>query len=288
VPTSIATADFNADGIADLAVTNQSDSTVSIFLGNGDGTFSVKTDFPTGSSPSAVVTGDFNSDGRPDLAVADQLGNAVSILIGIGDGTFATKLDVATGNSPVALLAVDLNSDSRDDVVTANSAAGTISVILNTFQFTAPGTGVQQTPSPGIEFLDLGLKVKATPRIHAGDEVTLQLQFEISSLSGTELNGIPVISNRTIEQTVRLHENETTALAGTFERDVLRSINGNPGLSGLLGLGPVLSDRKAEYSESELLILITPRMVRLAPRKDHSIYAGPDTGKSRSSPSDRP
>lgn len=288
VPTSIATADFNADGIADLAVTSQSDSTVSIFLGNGDGTFSAKTDFPTGSGPAAVVTGDFNSDGRPDLAVADQSANAVSVLIGLGDGTFAPKLDVTTGNSPVAVLASDLNNDNRQDLVTANSSAGTISVILNTFQFTAPGAGVPQTPFPGIQFLDLGLKVKATPRIHAGDEVTLQMQFDISSLTGTDLNGIPVISNRTIEQTVRLRENQTTALAGILERDELRNLNGNPGLSGLPGFGPIISARKTEYTDSELLILITPRMVRLAPRKNHSIYAGPDTGKTGSSPSDQP
>src|SRR6185437_6214123 len=62
-PAGIVTADFNGDGHLDLAVVNKTDNTVSILLGNGDGTFGTATNFATGAGPSAVVAGDFNADG---------------------------------------------------------------------------------------------------------------------------------------------------------------------------------------------------------------------------------
>ena len=69
------------------------------------------------------------------------------------------------------------------------------------------------------------MKLKATPRLHGDDEVTLQLQFEIRSLAGSSINGIPVLSNRTIEQTIRLRENESSVLSGIIQSSDIRSIN---------------------------------------------------------------
>jgi Flp pilus assembly secretin CpaC len=279
-PAGIATADFNADSILDLAVTNSTDNDVAVFIGNGNGTFGFVFNLPTGAGPAGIITGDFNSDGVPDLAVADQTANAVSILLGVGGGNFAPRLDLTTGNGPVALATADFNGDGRPDLATANEAANTVSVILNSNVFTPPG-GLPQTLFPGSEYVDLGLKVKATPRIHPDDEVTLQLQFEIRSVTGQDINGIPVLSNRTIEQTVRLRENETSLLAGLLERDEMRAISGTPGLAELpSGAGQLFGLRTTENMDKELLILITPRMVRLVPRTNRSIYAGREGSKS--------
>ena len=66
-PTAVIAADFNGDGRPDLAVVN-SGGTVSILLGQADGTFGTKTDFPTGTSPTTLVVADFNADGKLDLA----------------------------------------------------------------------------------------------------------------------------------------------------------------------------------------------------------------------------
>ena len=86
---SIAVGDFNGDGIPDLAVTDHANGTVSIFLGNGDGVFTLKSTLTTGMWPNSVVVGDFNGDGIPDLAVANyESGGEVQIFIGNGDGTF--------------------------------------------------------------------------------------------------------------------------------------------------------------------------------------------------------
>ena len=80
--------DFNGDGHADLAVANVKDNSVSVLLGNGDGTFRPASRFATGVGPSGLAIGDFNGDGKPDLAVADSVGGTVTILLGQGDGTF--------------------------------------------------------------------------------------------------------------------------------------------------------------------------------------------------------
>ncbi|MGH9702359.1 MAG: FG-GAP-like repeat-containing protein, partial [Candidatus Acidiferrales bacterium] len=272
-PTSIATSDFNADGFADLAVTNFADNTVSIFLGNGDGTFSTRVDFPTGTGPSGIVANDFNADSRPDLAVADQTANTASILIGLGDGSFAPNLDLPTGTGPVALATDDFNADALPDLVLADKAGNAVTVLLNTNTFNGTN-GLPQTPFPGVEFIDLGLKVKATARIHPQDDVTLKLEFEIRSLSGADVNGIPILSNRTIEQTVRLRMDQTSLLSGLMETQELQAITGTPGSTSLGTGGLLLGNQSKNAEQTELLILITPRLVRNPDRSTKTIYAG--------------
>ncbi len=80
-PISVAVADFNGDGRLDLAVANQLSDDVSVFLGNGDGSFQAPRTFPAGSFAWSMAAGDFNRDGRPDLAIANQNSNNVSVLI---------------------------------------------------------------------------------------------------------------------------------------------------------------------------------------------------------------
>jgi hypothetical protein len=86
-PWSIAAGDFNDDGRIDLAITNWGElttitSSVSLLLGNGDGSFQPQLSYPIGVVPQSLVTGDFNRDGRLDMASADYNGSAVSVLVG--------------------------------------------------------------------------------------------------------------------------------------------------------------------------------------------------------------
>lgn len=88
LPDVVAVGDFNHDKKQDMAVGNGAANDVSIFLGNGDGTFQPAMNFAAGNSPSAIAVGDFNHDGNFDLAVGDGGGSTVSILLGNGDGPF--------------------------------------------------------------------------------------------------------------------------------------------------------------------------------------------------------
>src|SRR5439155_676635 len=76
-PQSVMLADFNADNRLDLLVANSGSNTISLVLGNGNGTFGTATNFSTGSSPMFAVPGDFNGDGKQDVAVAKQLCNNI-------------------------------------------------------------------------------------------------------------------------------------------------------------------------------------------------------------------
>ncbi len=276
-PVALTTGDFNADGFLDLAVANQASNSVSVLLGKGDGTFSPKTDFATGATPSGILTADFTGDARLDLAVANQGSNTASILVGVGNGTFGFRTDVPTGDGPTALATGDFNLDGRFDLAAANQTSNTVTVVLNP-AVVFPAAGIPQTPYPGAEYEDLGLKVRATPRIHDNSEVTLHMEFSIRSLSGVSINGIPVISNRTIDQTVRLQANETTLLAGILDDEETRAITGLPGFASIAGAGHLAGARDIQRRNTELLIVITPRQLRLAPHRDRSIYAGRGNG----------
>ncbi|HWF39149.1 MAG TPA: FG-GAP-like repeat-containing protein [Candidatus Acidoferrales bacterium] len=283
-PVWVATGDFNGDGVLDLAVANKADNTVSILFGNlntsssssiGNGTFSAQTIYPAGSSPSSIAVADYNIDGLEDLAVAAAGDNSVSVLLNLGGGTFGPNFELPADTDPVSITTADFNGDSKPDVVTANNGSNNVSVILDSSSFS------QTSPSafnggafPGVEYLDIGLKVKATPRIHQNGEVTLTLDFDISSLSGTSLNTIPVISNDTVTQTVRVKENETAVLAGVLQHQTSAALNGTPGIAAIPEIGLFASDQNRQNQDQELLIMVTPRMVRLAPRTDHTIYAG--------------
>src|SRR5690348_18302308 len=101
-PYAVGSADFNGDGFLDVAVVNLSDSLVSIYFGQPDGTLSKRADYRVGTSPDAITVGDFNGDGKPDLAVANQncantcgLGS-ISVLLNRGDGTFQPSVAYPT------------------------------------------------------------------------------------------------------------------------------------------------------------------------------------------------
>jgi len=282
-PVFVATGDFNGDGVLDLAVANKADDTVSILFGNlntttstiGNGTFSAQTIYPAGSSPSSIAVADYNIDGLEDLSVAAAGDNSVSVLLNLGGGTFGPNFELPAGTDPVSITTADFNGDSKPDVVTANNGSNNVSVILDSSSFSPSSTSTFNGGAfPGVQYIDVGLKVKATPRIHQNGEVTLTLDFDISSLSGTSFNTIPVISNDTVTQTVRVKENETAVLSGVLQHQTSAALNGTPGIAAIPEIGLFAGDQNNQNQDQELLILVTPRMVRLAPRTDHTIYAG--------------
>ena len=131
-PQAVAVGDFNGDGKLDVAVVNGNANTVSVMLGNGDGTFQAKTDFATGSTPRGITVGHFTSSGNLDLAVTNFASNTVSVLLGVGDGTFQAKKDTAVGSGPIGIAVSDFNNDGNSDLVVTNSTdpAGTVSVLF--------------------------------------------------------------------------------------------------------------------------------------------------------------
>src|ERR1700751_4532411 len=86
-PLGIVAGDFNGDGRLDLAVANSGSGSISVLIGNGDGTFQPALNTPAGTTPWALTVADLNGDGHQDLVVADEAGS-VLVLLGKGGGTF--------------------------------------------------------------------------------------------------------------------------------------------------------------------------------------------------------
>jgi len=125
----LVTDDFNGDGKLDLAASTYYDSTVRVFLGNGDGTFAAAPTYPVYQAH-ALVKGDFNGDGVMDLAVGSELTPMVTILLGNGDGTFRESGSFAVGSAGSYRLTVgDFNGDGSLDLATTGEDSH-VSVLL--------------------------------------------------------------------------------------------------------------------------------------------------------------
>ena len=278
-PVWVSTGDFSGDGILDLAVANNTDNTVSVLTGVGDGTFQAQSVFPAGNGPTSLAVADFNVDGRLDIIAADQTDNAISVLLNLGSGLFGPNFELPVGTTPVGVASADFDASGRPDAVSADKGSNTATVILNNTNFTGATNPLAATAFPGVEYLDIGTKVKATARIHPNDEVTLHLNLEISSLGAQSVNGIPIISNESVEQTIRLRENETTMVMGIRQPEVTNTLNGWPYVSSVPGVGLLGSNQGKTDQDSDIIVMITPRLVDFSPRKDRLIYAGRGTGE---------
>ncbi len=287
LPVAVATADFNGDGLPDFAVANQTDGTVSVFLNTGTtGTavFTSRTDYPVGNEPDALVAGLFTSSGSQDLVSSNSSDGTVTVLFGAGDGTFPANIPiqidagVTCSNLPApaapcqGIASGEYNtSTGLLDAAVTDFDNNTVTVVFNSNQIANPN---EQLPYPGFQYEDIGVKAKATPHIHPSGDVTVTLNLELRGLSADNYNGIPVLTNRTVEQTVRLRPNEPSVLGGIYSDQETLGVTAAPGAADLPVLQQLLSNRSTQTQQTELIIVVNPRTVRIAPRSPEVFYAG--------------
>lgn len=134
--------------------------------------------------------------------------------------------------------------------VGVGSGAGVVNPLVNT-QF---------------QYIDVGVNIDVTPRVHPDGDVSLKLSVEVSQISGTSsIGGInqPIISQRKVEHDVRLKEGEVSMLGGLIERDQIKNINGIPGLADIPMFRYLFSDNSNEVTDNEVLIVLTPHVIRM-------------------------
>jgi hypothetical protein len=192
ISTAVAIGDFNGDGISDLAITNQTGTpSVSILLGNSDGTFQPAVSYAAGNQPDALAVGDFNGDGFADLAVTNYsytgAGNSLNILLGKGDGTFQSPVSYPVSDSQTSVAVGDFNGDGRIDLASTNYNCKTVSIFLGQAASPCDFKANWTTTVADVQLIiDEALGMSSALNDLNGDGVVniLDIQIEINSALG--------------------------------------------------------------------------------------------------------
>jgi len=138
-----------------------------------------------------------------------------------------------------------------------------VPVPITTFTPIATG-GVPQQPVTTFQYENIGVNILVTPRVHHNNEVSLALQVRLGTISGTGYGGLPTFGNRSVDTVLRLGDGETSLLAGLISDEERSSLNGTPGLASLPVLGRIFGANRKEVKESDIVLMMTPRIIRRA------------------------
>ena len=166
-------------------------------------------------------------------------------------------------------------------IITSTYSAGTssmnipgvtsagVSSALTGLGTSVAGLTTPQVTIPQIQYEDLGVTFKATPRIQHGQEITLNMDLKIEALGGGQINSIPILNNRQFTAVVTLKDGDSALVVSSLSRQESNAIAGIPGLNELPGLGGGTNTSK-ELDTTNLILLVTPHIVR----KSHIEIAG--------------
>ena len=121
---------------------------------------------------------------------------------------------------------------------------------------------------PSVSYEDIGLTLKAKPLVHNNSDVALELELQFRTLGSVSTNGIPIILNREYKGGILLEEGEPAAVAGMISQSDEKSLSGLPLFSAIPGFGVLTSENTKQEEDDELLILITPYVVRSSERTE--------------------
>jgi general secretion pathway protein D len=138
-----------------------------------------------------------------------------------------------------------------------------IPIPITTFTPIAQG-GIAQQPVTTFEYQNIGVNIEVTPRTHHNNEVSLELRVQLDNISGTTLQGLPTFGNRCVDTMLRLKDGETSLLAGLILTEERSSMTGIPGLAAVPVLGRLFAANKDEARETDIVLMMTPRVVRHA------------------------
>jgi Bacterial Ig-like domain (group 3)/FG-GAP-like repeat len=243
----IATADFNADGKADLVVTNSQNATVRVLLGVGDGTFQSQVTYAVGNDAHGVAVADFNGDGIPDLAVTNEQDSTVSVLLGVGNGTFQPQVTYATGTIPMGISVGDFKGNGNADLAVSDFEGNAVSVFLNkgdgtgTFQPQAvfPGGGLPlQLVAGDLNGDGLSDLAVVNAKQFAGNifkaTILLAAQTETATATGVVISGTQNVMATYPGDTIRAASQSVTIPVGPVATTTSLSCSPNPAFSGQL------------------------------------------------------
>jgi Flp pilus assembly secretin CpaC len=180
----------------------------------------------------------------------------------LGDGEDAT---LRTGTRyPIQTSSYSSLSGSVPNIpgLTGAGASGSLSSLSASYGGSMPNI-------PQVEYQDLGLTLKATPRVLRNDEVALKIDMKINALSGSSINGNPVLNNRAYQGVVTVKQGQTVEVVSELDKSESRAISGVPAVSEIPGLND-LTGKLTQKNYATLLIIITPHIIRGTQAAGHS------------------
>ena len=140
-----------------------------------------------------------------------------------------------------------------------------VPVATGSFQPGIGGVGINPLVNTQFQYLDVGVNIEITPRVHAGREISLKLTMDVSDVdSYVSIGGIsqPVIGQRKIENEIRLKEGEVSLLGGMMEDTKTKALTGIPGLSSIPILKYLFAQDTSDHSTNEIVFVLVPHIIR--------------------------
>jgi general secretion pathway protein D len=216
----------------------------------------------TTSTTTSTTSNTSGTSGTPNQVNLNRLGN-------LNATDFTVTINPATATALFTDTSTKLIQNPQIRAVDGQKASlkigDRVPVATGSFQPGIGGVGINPLVNTQFQYLDVGVNIDITPRVHAGREVSLKVSMDISSVtSHANIGGIdqPVIGQRKIEHEIRLKEGEINLLGGILEDQQTRSLTGIPGLSQIPILRYLFGQTNTEHRENEIVFALIPHIVR--------------------------
>jgi general secretion pathway protein D len=222
----------------------------------------VNTSSTTGSTNSGAGGTITSTTGTPNQVNLNRLGNlnATDFVVTIPPMTLSAML-----NDSTTKIIQNPQIRALDGQKATLKIGDRVPVATGSFQPGIGGVGINPLVNTQFQYLDVGVNIDVTPKVHQGREVTLKVSLDVSAVtSTTNIGGInqPVIGQRKIEHEIRLREGEVNLMGGILEDQQTRSLSGIPGLAQVPILKYLFSQTNTEHKENEIVFALIPHIVR--------------------------
>jgi general secretion pathway protein D len=232
------------------------------------------------STSSTTVNGNAGNGGTVTQSTGNTGSISLNSLAHLNATNFQVTIPAATANF--------LYSDSSSKLITQPQIRASdgqkaslkigerVPVATGSFQPGIGGVGINPLVNTQFNYIDVGVNIDITPRVHGLDEVTLKMVMDISAVDSYQnIGGIqqPVIGQRKIEQEIRLREGEVNILGGILESDQTKSLSGIPGLAQIPLFKYLFAEESKEVKDNEIVFILIPHIVRAQDLNDSNVKA---------------
>jgi general secretion pathway protein D len=226
----------------------------------------ISTTTPTTSTTAGTTTTTGTTSSGLNLNTFSQL-NATDFQVTLGQATATALLSDSTSK-----IVQNPQVRALDGQKASLKIGERVPVATGSFQPGIGGVGINPLVNTQFQYLDVGVNIDITPRVHAGREVSLKLSMDVSAVTSYQnIGGIsqPVIGQRKVENEIRLKDGEVNLLGGILEDQRTKAISGIPGLASIPILKYLFSQVNTEDQTTEIVFVLVPHIIR-GPEISHS------------------